>query len=229
MKRRHSSRAYRPFQWPSLRGGVGGGLPLCLGMSASGSRGVSTTHPPRHTPWTPPTYTHLDIPCGHTPPPLPPLSPPPFPHTSSPFTNPPPWVNLSICNNFKIFVPFESICRMLEFLPLLPSPKIDWPLPSVVNILATILFLLECYHFIGHVCVLFRGRLLPRKDVVRIRYYFLFDTLTVFTVCFLYTEKLRWLAAMQMVQHLFFFFTWNRQSFTNRVSYSRSRCISLQI
>ena len=99
------------------------------------------------------------------------------------------WVSLSIYNNFKIFVPFESICRMLEFLPLLPSPKIDWPLPSVVNILATILFLLECYHFIGHVCVLFRVRLLPRKDVVRIRYYFLFDTFTVFTVCFLYTEK----------------------------------------
>ena len=187
--------------------------------------------PPRHTPWTPPDIHTPGHPLWtHTPSFTTPFTTTLSPHIL-PFHQPPPppWVNLSICNNFKIFVPFESICRMLEFLPLLPSPKIDWPLPSVVNILATILFLLECYHFIGHVCVLFRVRLLPRKDVVRIRYYFLFDTLTVFTVCFLYTEKLRWLAAMQMVQHLFFFFTWNRQSFTNRVSYSRSRCISLQI
>ena len=95
-------------------------------------------------------------------------------------------------------------------------PGVMWP--QALNVLATFLFTLECYHVVGHVCVLFRVRLLPRKDLVRIRYYFLFDTLTVFVVCFLYVGKLRWLAVLQMIQHLFFFFTWNNQSYTNKVT-----------
>ena len=128
------------------------------------------------------------------------------------------WTSSLLLNCSANCIIFYYIYRMLEFLPL-PTPKIDWPLPNVANVLATFLFILECYHFIWHVCVLFRVRLLPRKDLVRIRYYFLLDTLTVFTVCFLYTGKLRWLAAVQMVQHLFFFFTWNKQSFTNKVCF----------
>lgn len=108
---------------------------------------------------------------------------------------------------------------MLELLLLSAGPSF----PCVVNVLATLLFTLELYHVVGHVCVLFRVRLLPRRDLVRIRYYFLFDTLTVFTVCFLYTGRLRWLAALQMMQHLYFFFTWNNQAFTNKVKQVSTR------
>ena len=115
-------------------------------------------------------------------------------------------------------------CFLQRMDPLfLPVPSFTWPLPSCADIIATFLFTLECYHFIGHVCVLFRVRLLPRKDVVKIRYYFLFDTLTVFAVCFLFTGALKWLAALQMMQHLFFFITWNRQSYTNKVNVSGVR------
>lgn len=89
--------------------------------------------------------------------------------------------------------------------------------PQTFNFIALFLFVLECYHLIGHCAVLFRLRLLPRKDLVRIRYYFLLDTLTVFTVSFVYTGTLRWLAALQMVQHLFFFFTWNENQYTKKV------------
>ncbi len=34
---------------------------------------------------------------------------------------------------------------------------------------------------------------------------------------FVYTGKLRWLAAIQMCQHLFFFFTWNEHPYTKKV------------
>ncbi|XP_074661938.1 uncharacterized protein LOC141914597 [Tubulanus polymorphus] len=85
------------------------------------------------------------------------------------------------------------------------------------SLVATFLFFLEAYHAIGHAAVMFRIRMLPRKDLVRVRYYFLFDTLTVFVTAFCYTGKLRWLAILQMCQHLYFFFTWNISWYTRRV------------
>ena len=91
--------------------------------------------------------------------------------------------------------------------------------PQTFHFIAVFLFFLESYHIIGHSAILFRLRMLPRKDLVRIKYYFLLDTLTVFTVSFLYTQQLRWLAALQMCQHLFFFFTWNKNKYTRKVSH----------
>ena len=55
---------------------------------------------------------------------------------------------------------------------------------------------------------------------VPFRYYFLFDTLTVAMTNFVYTGRLRWLAAIQMCQHLFFVFTWNEHPYTNKVQIS---------
>lgn len=75
---------------------------------------------------------------------------------------------------------------------------------------AVFLFFLECYHVCSHLNVLFRIRLLPRKDLVRIRFYFLFDLMTVFCSSFLFLQRLRWLAAIQIVQHMYYFLFWEK-------------------
>lgn len=81
---------------------------------------------------------------------------------------------------------------------------------SLFNVLTVIAFSVEAYHIIGHCAVLFRVRLLPRKDLVRIRYYFLFDLLTVFVSSFVILGKLQWLAAIQMCQHMYYFLFWEQ-------------------
>ncbi|XP_046565416.1 uncharacterized protein LOC124274136 isoform X1 [Haliotis rubra] len=85
------------------------------------------------------------------------------------------------------------------------------------NPVAFVLFVVELYHILGHAAILFRVRLLPRKDLVRIRFYFLFDAASVFITCFLYTGKLRWLASLHLIQHLFYFITWNKSSLANKI------------
>ena len=67
---------------------------------------------------------------------------------------------------------------------------------------------------------------------VPFRYYFLFDTLTVAMTNFVYTGRLRWLAAIQMCQHLFFVFTWNEHPYTNKVvihSYTQTKTMYMFI
>ncbi|XP_055955177.1 uncharacterized protein LOC126812544 [Patella vulgata] len=86
-----------------------------------------------------------------------------------------------------------------------------------LNIIAFTLFTLECYHTIGHLAVLCRIRLLPRRDLVRIRYYFLVDAMTVFVTNFLYTGKLKWLATLQIIQHLYYFFTWDKSFLAKKI------------
>ena len=86
------------------------------------------------------------------------------------------------------------------------------------NLAAMFLFLLEAYHVLGHLAVLCRLRLLPRKDLVRIRLYFLLDGLTSFTVAFLYTGRLRWLVSLHVIQHLYYYFFWEKTHWAKRVS-----------
>ncbi|XP_013417086.1 uncharacterized protein LOC106178446 [Lingula anatina] len=88
---------------------------------------------------------------------------------------------------------------------------------NLMSLLAAFLFSLEAYHFIGHVLILFRMRLLPRKDLVRQRYYFLVDAMTVFTTNFLFTGKLQWLAVIQNIQHGYYFLTWDSSSLCKKV------------
>lgn len=76
--------------------------------------------------------------------------------------------------------------------------------------IAFILFTLEWYHIWGHTVILFRIRMLPRKDLVRIRIYFLIDMLTVFASSILFTGKLRWLAVLQIIQHLYYYVYWDK-------------------
>ncbi|ESO85761.1 hypothetical protein LOTGIDRAFT_235727 [Lottia gigantea] len=88
---------------------------------------------------------------------------------------------------------------------------------SSFNFVASILFTLECYHIIGHLAILLRIRMLPRRDLVRIRLYFLVDALTVFITNFIYIGKLKWLATLQIIQHLFYFFTWDQSYLAKKI------------
>jgi len=83
--------------------------------------------------------------------------------------------------------------------------------------LAAFLFMLETYHVLTHLMVLFGLRMLPRKDLVRQRLYFLFDTATIFSVNFLYLGNLRWLAVIQMIQHFSYIIWWDKADFCRRV------------
>ncbi|PVD28648.1 hypothetical protein C0Q70_11242 [Pomacea canaliculata] len=86
------------------------------------------------------------------------------------------------------------------------------------NMVAMLLFVLEAYHVLGHTAVLFRIRMLPRRDLVRIRSYFLLDGFTTFVVAFFVTGRLQWLVLLHLVQHLYYYFTWEKSSFAKRVS-----------
>lgn len=85
------------------------------------------------------------------------------------------------------------------------------------KVFGTLLFFLELYHLFGHLSVLLRIRLLPRKDLRRVRFYFLIDLLTVAAVNYLYTQTRIWLAVLQNIQHLFFFLTWDKHPYCKKV------------
>ena len=120
---------------------------------------------------------------------------------------------------------FNSKCLWLLFSVSTPSDSVDPrqcirqqnPSNMFGTIIAFILFTLEWYHIWGHTVILFRIRLLPRKDLVRIRYYFLFDLLTVFCSSILFTGKLRWLAVIQIIQHLYYFVYWDQTGLAKKV------------
>lgn len=86
----------------------------------------------------------------------------------------------------------------------------------VWNLCAVLLFLVESYHVLGHLSVLLRIRLLPRKDVVRIRYYFFIDGLSSF-VTFVFTGQLRWLVTLHVLQHLYYFLFWEKSYWAKRI------------
>ncbi|XP_052244868.1 uncharacterized protein LOC127854005 isoform X2 [Dreissena polymorpha] len=83
--------------------------------------------------------------------------------------------------------------------------------------IAFILFTTEWYHIWGHTLILFRIRMLPRKDLVRIRLYFLFDLLSVFCSSFLFTGKLRWLAVIHAAQHAYYYIFWEKTGFAKKI------------
>ncbi|KAH9500209.1 hypothetical protein Btru_077481 [Bulinus truncatus] len=85
------------------------------------------------------------------------------------------------------------------------------------DVACIILFSVELYHLIAHAMILFGIRSLPRKDLVRIRLYFLVDASTVFITSFVLTGKLKWLAVLQILQHLFYFITWNKSYMAKRI------------
>lgn len=95
-----------------------------------------------------------------------------------------------------------------------------------MNPFGTFLLMLEFYHFVSHMMILCRVRLLPRKDLVRIRYYFLIDALTVLSVYY-YTGVYWWQTIMtivQFIQHMYYFIFWERTERAKTVS--KNFCLS---
>ena len=85
------------------------------------------------------------------------------------------------------------------------------------TVIPTVLFTVELYNTLAHFLILGRIRLLPRKDMVRLHNYFLFELLAVMCSA-LYTLELLWLATLQNLQHLYFYVTWNKTAYCRRVS-----------
>ena len=75
---------------------------------------------------------------------------------------------------------------------------------------APILLTLECYHLVAHVLVMMGWRQLPRKDLVRQRFYFLIDLATVF-LSFLVHQRWWALILAQNLQHAYYFITWEKR------------------
>ncbi|XP_063422920.1 uncharacterized protein LOC134707245 [Mytilus trossulus] len=88
---------------------------------------------------------------------------------------------------------------------------------SLIGILAFILFGLESFHFVGHCLIMFRVRQLPRKDFVRMRFYFLVDTLTVFLSSFVVLGTLQWLTSIQLIQHLYYYLMWEKTDTAKKI------------
>lgn len=76
--------------------------------------------------------------------------------------------------------------------------------------LASLIFFLEVYHFLTHVLVLFGIRLLPRKDLVKQRVYFMID-LVCANISYWIHGRFWILIGLQNLQHLFYFFTWEQR------------------
>ncbi|XP_059177656.1 uncharacterized protein LOC131956988 [Physella acuta] len=88
---------------------------------------------------------------------------------------------------------------------------------QVYDVACFLLFAVELYHMLAHVLIMCGIRTLPRKDLVRVRLYFMLDTLTVFITSFLLTNRLKWLATLQIIQHLFYFITWDKSYMAKRI------------
>lgn len=76
--------------------------------------------------------------------------------------------------------------------------------------LRSLLLAAELYHAITHWMVLSGMRLLPRKDLVRVRYYFLVDTCCVFLCTVFFARHLWFLCIPQIVQHVYYWATWDQ-------------------
>jgi len=85
-------------------------------------------------------------------------------------------------------------------------------------IILWIVFVQELYHSLGHLIVLTGYRLLPRKNLVAIRYYFLFDAAGA-AIAY-YVHQVQWLyplLILQQWQHVFYFSTWDKSAAAKRV------------
>ncbi|GFO47256.1 hypothetical protein PoB_007376100 [Plakobranchus ocellatus] len=81
---------------------------------------------------------------------------------------------------------------------------------------ALLMFAIEFYHTLAHFMILSGMRMLPRKDLIRIRYYFLVDTVSVMISTLLHGRFI-WLTCLQVMQHLFYFFTWEQSYMAKRI------------
>ena len=81
-----------------------------------------------------------------------------------------------------------------------------------------ILYLLEGYNAVAHFLVLTGWRRLPRKDLVKVRYYFLADAaVTAIAFCLHQNSIFLPFLLLQQWQHAAYFFTWDESASAKRV------------
>ena len=103
-----------------------------------------------------------------------------------------------------------TIQYQINHIPLNNKYNHTLKMESESSNLAFFLFTFELYHLVGHIVVLLGLRLLPRRDLVRQRLYFLTDLLTVHLSFWVHR---RWwgLILLQNIQHAFYFITWDKR------------------
>ncbi|XP_023331234.1 uncharacterized protein LOC111703510 [Eurytemora carolleeae] len=81
-----------------------------------------------------------------------------------------------------------------------------------------IFLVIEAYHALAHCVVLFGLKLLPRKDLVSVRYYFLIDAACAAVAYSLHrNEYMLPFLIVQQWQHIFYFSTWDVSRAAKRV------------
>lgn len=88
---------------------------------------------------------------------------------------------------------------------------------TLFEIFCFVLFVLEGFLSMFHAHIAFSIRSLPLKDMERLKYFFLFSTLTMATTAQATTGQF-WIAdTFVMAHHMFCYLTWNTSSYTKKV------------
>jgi len=81
-----------------------------------------------------------------------------------------------------------------------------------------LVFFLEFYHSLAHVTVLTGYRMLPRKDLVRAKQYFIIDAACAAVAYSLHqAEYFYFILILQQWQHIFYYSTWDSSAAAKRV------------
>merc|ERR1712215_27666 len=79
-------------------------------------------------------------------------------------------------------------------------------------------YLFELYHSLGHLTVLTGYRMLPRKDLVSVRYYFLLDAACAAWAFYIHqTAYFYPILILQQWQHIYYYSTWDKSWAAKRV------------
>merc|ERR1712107_144346 len=84
--------------------------------------------------------------------------------------------------------------------------------------LVGLMFFFEFYHSLAHVTVLTGFRMLPRKDLVRAKLYFLIDAACAALAYSLHqADYFYFILILQQRQHIFYYSTWDKSAAAKRV------------
>jgi len=89
---------------------------------------------------------------------------------------------------------------------------------DIKDVLLCFAFFFELYHSIAHLSVLTGFRMLPRKDLVRAKQYFIIDAACAATAYALHqAPNFYFFLILQQWQHIFYYSTWDQSAAAKRV------------
>merc|ERR1711973_329615 len=94
------------------------------------------------------------------------------------------------------------------------------PVPAFTMLTSFVhlMFVVEAYHALAHWLVLVGWKMLPRKDLVSTRYYFLIDCGSAALAFLLHRNEFMFpFFILQQWQHIFYYSTWDRSNAAKRV------------